>query len=187
AAWKRLGRILTEQGGLLEANRADAALREALALEPSWIELWLLRARVALRLGRPQDAVRHLERFRRSGGRNPEADRLAAAAAAQAGGEAQPSGPGAPVREPSAGARTLYQQAGSAESPESARRLLEQALEDSPAFFEAAAALYALSGTVPERTLDALRDDGTALLELAARVRRAGGSAVLVAPWIDRA
>jgi len=187
AAWRRLGRILTEQGGLLEANRADAALREALALEPSWTELWFLRARVALRLGRPQEAARHLDRSRRSGGRNPEADRLAAAAAAQAGGEAQPSGPGSAIREPSTGARTLYQQAGSAESPESARRLLEQALEDSPAFVEAAAALYALSGSVPERTLEALRHDGTALLELAARVRRAGGSAALVAPFIDRA
>ncbi|HYS10393.1 MAG TPA: tetratricopeptide repeat protein [Myxococcales bacterium] len=187
AAWRRLGRILTEHGGLLEANRADAALREALALEPSWTELWLLRARVALRLGRPQDAVRHLDRYGRGGGGDAEASRLAAAAAAQTGGDAQPPARGSGAKEPSANARILYQQAGTADSPESSRRLLEQALEDSPAFVEAAAALFSVSGAVPERTLDALRDDGTALLELAARVRRAGGSPALVAPWVDRA
>jgi len=188
AAWRRLGRILTDQGGLLEADRADAALREALALEPSWSDLWLLRARVALRQGRAQDAVRHLERFRRSGGRDPEADRLASAAAAQAGTGAQAPGPG-PVaaHEPSANARALYQQAGSAESPDSARLLLQQALEDSPGFAEAAAALYALGSAVPEKTVETLQDDGPALLDLAERVRRAGGPAALVAPWLDRA
>src|SRR6266436_1854875 len=188
AAWRRLGRILTDQGGLLEADRADAALREALALEPSWSDLWVLRARVALRQGRAQDALRHLERFRRSGGRDAEADRLASAAAAQAGTGAQAPGPGAiAAHEPSANARALYQQAGSAESPESARLLLEQALEDSPGFAEAAAALYALGSAVPEKTLETLRDDGPALLDLADRVRRAGGPAALVAPWLDRA
>ena len=188
AAWRRLGRILADQGGLLEANRADAALREALALEPSWIELWLARARVAVRLGRPQDALRHLERFRRAGGRDPDADRLASAAAAQIGSEgAQAHAAGAAAREPSATARTLYQQAGGAESPESARRLLEQALEDSPGFVEAAAALHALGSAVPQRTLEALRGDGAGLLDLAARVRRAGGAPALVAPWIDQA
>src|SRR5207253_4310326 len=53
-AWRRLGEILAEQGGLLEADSADQALRQALALEPSWTGLWLLRARVALRQGRAQ-------------------------------------------------------------------------------------------------------------------------------------
>jgi len=188
AAWRRLGRILTDQGGLLEADRADAALREALALEPSWSDLWLLRARVALRQGRAQDALRHLERFRRSGGRDPEADRLASAAAAQAGTGAQAPGPGAvATHEPSANARALYQQAGSTESPDSARLLLQQALEDSPGFAEAAAALYALGSAVPEKTLETLQDDGPALLDLAERVRVAGGPAALVAPWLDRA
>src|SRR5712664_3361779 len=168
AAWRRLGRILTDQGGLLEADRADAALREALALEPSWSDLWLLRARVALRQGRAQDALRHLERFRRSGGRDAEADRLASAAAAQAGTGAQAPGPGAvAAHEPSANARALYQQAGSAESPDSARLLLQQALEDSPGFAEAAAALYAVGSAVPEKTVETLQDDGPALLDLA--------------------
>src|SRR5581483_9889736 len=53
-AWRKLGELLAGHGGLLEAERADEALREALAREPSWTPLWLLRARVALRLGRPR-------------------------------------------------------------------------------------------------------------------------------------
>jgi tetratricopeptide (TPR) repeat protein len=188
AAWRRLGQILTDHGGLLEADRADVALREALALEPSWIDLWLLRARVALRQGRAQDALRHLERYRRSGGHDAEVDRLASAATAQAGSEVtKPNAEAPPKREPTANARALHQQASGAESPEDARRLLEEALDDSPAFVEAAAALFSFGAPVPERTVEALRDDGSALLDLASRVRRAGGPAALVAPWIDRA
>ena len=61
-AWRKLGELLAEHGGLLEAERADEALRRALALEPSWTELWLSRARVALRRGRPADAIRQLSR-----------------------------------------------------------------------------------------------------------------------------
>ena len=54
--------------------------RQALSLEPSWTQLWLLRARVALRQGRAQDAQRALERFERAGGSSPEAARLVALA-----------------------------------------------------------------------------------------------------------
>jgi signal transduction histidine kinase len=91
------------------------------------------------------------------------------------------------AHEPSATARALYQRASSEESLASARLLLDQALEDSPGFIEAAAALYSFGGAIPERTLAALRDDGPALLDLGARVRRAGASPDLVAPFIDRA
>ncbi len=84
-AWRKLGEILAEQGGLLEADRADEALREALALEPSWTQLWLLRARVALRQGRAPDALRFLDRFEHAGGSSPEAARLLALARAQSG------------------------------------------------------------------------------------------------------
>ncbi|HEX9577876.1 MAG TPA: tetratricopeptide repeat protein, partial [Myxococcales bacterium] len=110
AAWRKLGEILAQQGGLLEADRADEALRQALALEPSWIELWLLRARVALRQGRAQDAQRALERFERAGGSSPEAARLVALARAQAGLAAQTTPQTAPQlsREPSQEARVLF-------------------------------------------------------------------------------
>ncbi|HZR07847.1 MAG TPA: hypothetical protein VFA79_04640 [Myxococcales bacterium] len=187
-AWRTLGQVLAEHGGVLEVPRADAALREALALEPSWSELWLLRARLALRQGRAQDALRHLEKYQRSGGSLPEAARVAAAARAQAGLDPQASAPPVAVpREPGAAARALFQQAGNAESPQAARELLAQALDDSPSYVEAAAALYALTGAVPEKTLLALQDDGPGLLELSTRVRRAGGAPALVAPWVDRA
>ncbi|HET7787914.1 MAG TPA: hypothetical protein VFL36_18220 [Myxococcales bacterium] len=187
AAWRRLGEILAAEGGLLEADRADEALRQALSLEPSWSELWILRARVALRQGRAQDAMRDLDRYALAGGVSGEAARLAAASRAQAGlaGQALTSG-GSAAREPSAAARALLQRA-AGEPPERARDLLAEALQDSPAFVEAAAALYALSGTLPDATLEALRGDAERLLELAAQVRRAGGPPALVAPWIDRA
>ena len=188
-AWRRLGEILAEQGGLLEADRADEALRQALSLEPSWTQLWLLRARVALRLARSQDALRWLDRFEHAGGSSPEAARLLSVARAQAalpGQSATQAQP--PQREPSLQARALFQQAGAATTtPESARESLTKAIDDSPAFIDAAAALFALSGSVPEKTLQALWDDGPGLLELAAQVRRAGGSPTAVAPWIGRA
>src|SRR5260370_6487189 len=66
-AWRKLGEILAEQGGLLEADRADEALRHALALEPSWTELWLVRPRVAPPPGPPPAAARPLARIARSG------------------------------------------------------------------------------------------------------------------------
>src|SRR5205085_12189276 len=83
-AWRKLGELLAEHGGLLEAERADEALRRALALEPSWTELWVLRARVALRRGRPADAIGDLSRLSndRSAAR-PEVDRLLQLARAQ--------------------------------------------------------------------------------------------------------
>jgi tetratricopeptide (TPR) repeat protein len=187
-AWRSLGEILAEHGGVLEVERADAALREALALEPSWTELWLLRARLALRQGRAQDALRHLDRYQRSGGASPDAARLSSAARAQVDLDPQAPAPAvAQSREPSVAARALLQQAAGADSVQTARELLTQAVDDSPAFVEAAAALYALGGAVPEKTLLALQDDGPGLLELSARVRRAGAAASLVAPWVDRA
>jgi tetratricopeptide (TPR) repeat protein len=190
-AWRKLGEILAEQGGLLETDRADEALRHALALEPSWTELWLLRARVALRQGRAQDAQRALERFERAGGSGPEAARLLALARAQAGLGVVQSAETVKLplsREPSQEARLLFQQAGSPnEPPEGARELLQKALDDSPAFIEAAAALVALGGAVPARTVESLNDDGAGLLELAAQVRRSGGAPAQIVPWIDRA
>lgn len=46
-AWRHLGRILALHGGRFEAERADEALRQALALEPSWSDLRELRNQVA--------------------------------------------------------------------------------------------------------------------------------------------
>jgi len=186
-AWRKLGEILAEQGGLLEADRADEALRRALALEPAWTELWLLRARVALRQGRAEDALRDLLRFDRAGGTNPEAARLEALARTQAGAAehaaAQAALPATP--EPTPQARALFQEANTA--PEGAPALLQKVLEDSPGFVEAAVALYALTGSIPEKTVQALHDDGNGLVDLAAQAQRAGAAPLLIAPWLDRA
>jgi tetratricopeptide (TPR) repeat protein len=46
-AWRHLGQILALHGGRFEAERADEALRQALALEPSWADLRELRNQVA--------------------------------------------------------------------------------------------------------------------------------------------
>lgn len=47
AAWRRLGTLLANHGGTLDAERADEALRHALVLEPSWDDVRALRAKVA--------------------------------------------------------------------------------------------------------------------------------------------
>ena len=57
-AWRHLGTILALHGGRFEAERADEALRQALALEPSWSDLRELRKQVAakhVRSGRKRE------------------------------------------------------------------------------------------------------------------------------------
>ena len=51
-AWRRLGMILAQHGGGFQAERADEALRHALALEPSWSDLRELRNQVATKRAR---------------------------------------------------------------------------------------------------------------------------------------
>ena len=69
---------------------------------------------------------------------------------------------------PSEHARALYQQAEEwidvGDPIGMGRDLVEQALADSPGFVAAAVSLYALGGTVPAATIDALQDDGPALV-----------------------
>jgi tetratricopeptide (TPR) repeat protein len=48
-AWRALGRLLAAHGGALDLDRADEALRQALALEPAWTDLRALRAQIARR------------------------------------------------------------------------------------------------------------------------------------------
>ncbi len=49
AAWRALGRLLAAHGGALELERADEALRQAITLEPAWVDLRDVRARLARR------------------------------------------------------------------------------------------------------------------------------------------
>lgn len=163
-AWRALGRLLATHGGALDLDRADEALRQALALEPAWSDLRELRAQIARR-------------------------RSSLAAPA-------PTARGAA---PSDKARALYQEAEEwidvGDPIGMGRDLLEQALADSPPFVPAAVSLYALTGSVPATTVQALHDDGPGLWALAAGVRKLGKTSAgaadvteaLVTPWIDRA
>jgi len=193
--WKLLGQILEEHGGQLEAERADEALRQALALEPSWTDLWRLRAKVALRRGRGADALRFLERLRLDpdAAHAEELRTLAAQARARLAESGPRGAPQRPAAEPAPEARELLRRAQEfiakpeRTDDEQASELLQQALSASPAFVEAAATLYSLTEAVPETTVQALWDDGPALLELAAQIQRIRARAPIVRPWIDRA
>ena len=194
AGWRKLGELLAEHGGLLESDRADEALRRALALEPSWTELWVSRARVALRRGRPAEAVRELSRLSNDrSAAKPEAERLLQLAQAQldvaTGAATEP----ARLAEPTPEARDLLRQAqeaqASPQTADNASALLTRALDLSPGFIEAAGAWTALHGEVPSRTREALWNDGAALLELAMQIQRGRPTdgAALAAPLLDRA
>jgi tetratricopeptide (TPR) repeat protein len=155
-AWRALGKILAQHGGALEAESADEALRNALTLEPGWADLRQLRDKLARR--------------RAAAGRAP----------AVTGGSAAPSDL----------ARSLYQQAEEwiqvGDPVGLGRELLEQALADSPAFVAAAVSAYALTGTVPPATPEALKDDGPGLWALASGVRKLGKTDKATAPAVDR-
>ena len=69
---------------------------------------------------------------------------------------------------------------------------LREALNESPAFVEAAAVLYGLTGKPPERTVQALWQHGPSLARLGEALLRAGGDAETavktaekVRPWLD--
>ena len=114
--------------------------------------------------------------------------------------------PRAAPRPPSTRARSISRpRSGSTSAIRSAWAAIcvEQALADSPGFVAAAVSLYALGGTVPQATIDALQNDGPGLWALArrrtqagqgrqGRARRAKAGAPPTAtcwsrPWIDRA
>src|SRR6185295_8171213 len=157
-AWRLLGTMLAQHGGTLEAERADQALRRALALEPSWDDLRALRAVVA-------------EKRRRAvGPGRPGAGAAAAAPSRKAVGlydEAE---------------RWL-----ALDTPEMAEPALREALKDSPAYVDAAVSLFAIAHEVPAEVPVALWDDGEALARLGAALvgmRKDRGVVALVRPWL---
>lgn len=197
AAWRRLGLLLAAHGGALDAERCDEALRHALALEPGYFDLWLVRAKVALRRGDPAAARQALDRYlREAPERDPQADkelaRLRQAVQSDAEQRATPAPRAATV--PSAKARKMYREATEwlqlGDPVGMAPDLLAAALADSPGYVDAAATAYALSGTVPERTVAALWSDGEAMLLLTRQLRAVAQSAEArrgLRPLLDRA
>jgi tetratricopeptide (TPR) repeat protein len=154
AAWRRLGIMLADHGGSLEAEAADEALRHALALEPSWDDLRERRRKVALKRGATEER------------------------------KAAPTRPAAPPTPRALQLLADAQRWRADEAPEFAEPLVAQALAESPGFVDAAAALYALTGNVPDATVRALWDDPDGLVRLAVAVKDIGGRP---SPAVERA
>lgn len=201
AAWRQLGILLAAHGGALDAGRSDEALQHALALEPGYFDLWLLRAQVSLRRGALAAAHEALQRYLREALEqapqrlhDPEVRRLLRAVKGQPDAARQPAQSSRSAAAPSAKAQELYHQAKdwlqSGDPVGLAPDLLAAALQDSPGYIDAAATAYALTGQVPPATVEALWQDGAALLELARQVRLIASTAEArqaLRPWLDRA
>lgn len=201
AAWRELGILLAAHGGALDAGRSDEALRHALALEPGYFDLWLLRAQVSLRRGDLAAAQSALQRYLREALEQApqklhdlEVRRLLHAVKGQPDTAQQPARLGRSAAVPSAKAQELYHQAKdwlkSGDPVGLAPDLLAAALQDSPGFIDAAVTTYALTGQVPPATVAALWQDGEALLELGRQLRALVSTAETrqaLRPWLDRA
>lgn len=201
AAWRQLGVLLAAHGGALDAERCDAALRHALALEPGYFDLWLLRAQVLVRRGDLEAAQAALQRYLREALEqapqtlyDPEVRRLLEAVKVQSEAARRPAERPRSTTAPSAKAQELYHQAKdwlqSGDPVGLAPDLLAAALSDSPGYLDAIATTYALTGRVPEASVAALWQDGEALLGLARQLRAISSSAEtrrLLRPWLDRA
>jgi tetratricopeptide (TPR) repeat protein len=189
------------------AGRVDDAIRDleiAVNLAPSNAQAWRALGRLlavhggALELDRADEALRQALTL------EPAWSDLRELRVQIAHRRAVVSTPVPRSAAPSEHARALYQQAEEwidvGDPIGMGRDLVEEALADSPGFVAAGVSLYALGGTVPQATIDALHDDGPGLWALADGVRKlskvdkrdkAGPPVVdsdaLVGPWIDRA
>jgi Flp pilus assembly protein TadD len=180
AAWRALGETLAEHGGQFEAERADEALRHALALEPGWSELWLVRGRLLLRRGRPQEAKAALERLEaelqaRGAPVQGELEVLLSAARSQAGAAGAQTK--SPAPEPTAEARQLLREAQEAAARGESQAALDkagQAAQLSPSLVEAAALRWSLGGPAPDESAQLFWDDPAGLSRLIEAVRAAG-------------
>ncbi|HEY5958362.1 MAG TPA: tetratricopeptide repeat protein, partial [Polyangiaceae bacterium] len=159
--YRQLGLLLAEHGGLLELERADEALRIAVALEPEWTELVEARERLAARrfdsLPGPKKAVH-------TAAEPTENARRLYEEAESALGEGK-------------------------ERRASAQEFLEQALRESPGFVEAAALLYAITRRIPERAVEASWNDAVGLFALYQECSRAEPALphAVLERWLNRA
>ncbi len=156
-----LGTLLAEHGGLLELERADEELRIAWMLEPEWTELAELRQRLASRRGTPASSMA----MRSATAARPTDEAVALYEEAEIFLEAQPPG------------------------PDEARRLLDQALAQSPDYVDAAALLFTVTRELPQPTRQALWNDAGGLFALHRAVTRLVPDAAqaVTNPWLDRA
>jgi len=176
-------------------DEAEAELSLLLQFRPSHAEGWRLLGTILAEHGGALEAGRADLALRRALALEPAWDelrelrgKLALRHQAQPG---QPAAPSSPA--PTGKARELFQEAQrwiDEDAPELAVPLLSQALAESPAFVEAAAANFALTGKVPSATVKALWSDGSSLAHLSELVlgqRADGATQAMVLPWLDRA
>ena len=200
-------RLAAEAQRFEAAERVDDAIRDleiAVNLAPSNAEAWRALGRLLAAHGGALELDRADEALRQALTLEPAWSDLRELRAQIARRRAVVSAPAPRSAAPSEHARALYQQAEEwidvGDPIGMGRDLVEEALADSPGFVAAAVSLYALGGTVPQTTIDALHDDGPGLWALADGVRKLGkvdkpenggaaaaDSDVLVGPWIDRA
>ncbi len=203
-------RLAAEAERFEAAERVDDAIRDleiAVNLAPSNAEAWRALGRLLAAHGGALELDRADEALRQALTLEPAWSDLRELRAQIARRRAVVSAPAPRGAAPSEHARALYQQAEEwidvGDPIGMGRDLVEAALADSPGFAAAAVSLYALGGTVPQATIDALHDDGPGLWMLADGVRKLGkvdktdqadktgplvaDSDALVAPWIDRA
>jgi tetratricopeptide (TPR) repeat protein len=183
---------------LVALHRFDLADRELtllLQLQPSHAEGWRLLGMVLTEHGSAIDSARADEALRRALALEPSWEELRTLRRRLGErrldpGPAPASTPHAP---PSPRAQQLYEDAQrwlGGDTQEVARGALTEALADSPAFVEAAAALYALDNAAPAATETALWSDGEGLTRLAReflRVRQDAETTELARRWLDRA
>ncbi len=200
-------RLAAEAERFEAAERVDDAIRAleiAVNLAPSNAEAWRALGRLLAAHGGALELDRADEALRQALTLEPAWSDLRELRAQIARRRAVVSAPAPRSAAPSEHARALYQQAEEwidvGDPIGMGRDLVEEALGDSPGFVAAAVSLYALGGTVPQATIDALHDDGPGLWALADGVRKLGKvdktekgggpaaeSDALVGPWIDRA
>jgi tetratricopeptide (TPR) repeat protein len=206
-------RLAAEAERFEAAERVDDAIRDleiAVNLAPSNAGAWRALGRLLAAHGGALELDRADEALRQALTLEPAWSDLRELRAQIARRRAIVSAPAPRSAAPSEHARALYQQAEEwidvGDPIGMGRDLVEEALADSPGFVAAALSLYALGGTIPQATLDALHDDGPGLWALADGVRKLGkvdktdktdkteksgapaaDSDALIGPWIDRA
>ena len=174
-------RLVAEAERFEAAERVDDAIRDleiAVNLAPSNADAWRALGRLLAAHGGALELDRADEALRQALTLEPAWSDLRELRAQIARRRAVVTAPAPRSTAPSEHARALYQQAEEwidvGDPIGMGRDLVEQALADSPGFVAAAVSLYALGGTVPQATIDALHDDGPGLWALADGVRKLG-------------
>lgn len=187
------------RGKALEAlGRHDQAVQEIsllLQFRPSESEAWRLLGIILAKHGGALEAARAEEALRRALVLEPSWDDLRDLRREVADRRRESEGlkESSDTPPPSNKAREWYEEAQrwiEQDAPEMADVLLNRALADSPQFVDAAAASFLLTGKLPQATIKAIWNDGSALANLGLLLLAARNDVAtsnLARPWLDRA